>query len=246
MKVSIITATYNSAATIAGCVESVNEQTYSDIEHIVIDGASGDNTVEIIKSLPNRVTRIVSEPDKGIYDAMNKGIKVATGDIIGTLNSDDAFYDATAVEKVARVFQENPEIDCLYGKLVFVNEKQKIVRRWESRPFEPGLFAKSWTPAHPTFYCRRKVFEKFGLYKTNYKIAADVEFMMRVLEVGNIKSNYLNEVLVRMTIGGVSTNGLQSTITITKEMQRAFRENGLKLNLIKYLFHKGLKILEYL
>lgn len=246
LKISIITATYNSSSTIADCITSVNEQTYPHIEHIIVDGLSKDNTLEIIKDIPNRVERIISERDKGIYDAMNKGIKVANGDIIGTLNSDDTLFDSVAIEKIARFFLHNPEIDCMYGNLVFVNESKQIQRRWKSRPFEPGSFARSWTPAHPTFYCKREIFEKFGLYKTDYKIAADVEFMLKVLEVEKVKSSYLNEVLVSMALGGVSTSGLKSTITITKELKRAFKENGLKLNLLKYLFFKALKIKEYL
>ncbi|HDR51636.1 MAG TPA: glycosyltransferase [Mariniphaga anaerophila] len=245
MKITIITATYNSAAHIANCIESVNSQTYPNIEHIIIDGVSKDNTLEIINTTPNRVSKIVSEPDKGIYDAMNKGIRLATGDIIGTLNSDDTFYSPEALEQVAHTFEQHPEIDCLYGNLVFVNNEGKAVRRWQSRPFEPGLFAKSWSPGHPTFYCRREVFEKFGLYKTNYKIAADVEFMLRVMEVHCIKSYYLNKTLVRMSMGGVSTSGLQSTVTITREMHRAFKENGLPFNLPKYMFYKALKLREF-
>ncbi|MFC0263919.1 glycosyltransferase family 2 protein [Fontibacter flavus] len=246
MKISIVTVTYNSAATVANCIDSVYRQSYPDIEHIVVDGLSKDNTVGLIQSMPNRVHQLVSEKDKGIYDAMNKGIRLATGDIIGTLNSDDTFYDAEALEKVAAAFAQYPEIDCLYGNLIFVNEDNKVVRRWKSKAFTQGLFSKSWTPAHPTFYCRREVFEKFGLYKTDYKIAADVEFMLRVLEVGKARSYFLDEVLVSMALGGVSTSGLKSTLIITQELKKAFSENGLGFNLPKYLFHKGLKIKEFL
>lgn len=246
MKISIITVTYNSAGTVANCIDSVYRQSYPDIEQIIVDGLSTDDTVSIIQSMPNRVHKLVSEKDKGIYDAMNKGVRLATGDIIGTLNSDDTFFDTTALEKVAAVFSNYPEIDCLYGNLIFVNEERKVVRRWKSKAFTPGLFSKSWTPAHPTFYCRREVFERFGLYKTDYKIAADVEFMLRVLEVGKAKSHFLDEVLVSMSLGGVSTSGLKSTLIITQELKKAFKENGLGFNLPKYLFHKGLKVKEFL
>jgi glycosyltransferase involved in cell wall biosynthesis len=246
MKISIITATYNSATTITQCIDSVNEQTYPNIEHIIIDGASKDNTLEIIKSMPNRITNVISEPDHGIYDAMNKGIHLATGDIIGTLNSDDVYSNNKILSKIAAIFSQNSEIECLYGNLVYINEGHKTVRKWVSRKFQPGLFEKSWSPAHPTFYCRREVFSKYGFYKTNYKIAADVEFMFRVLELHGIKSYFLDETIVKMTIGGVSNRGLKSTITIIGELQRAFRENDRKLNLPKYLFFKGLKIKEYL
>jgi hypothetical protein len=131
-------------------------------------------------------------------------------------------------------------------QLVFTNESNKVVRKWQSEPFVSGLFAKSWSLARPTFYCRREVFRKYGLYKTNYKIAADVEFMLRVMEVQRIKSYYLNKTLVRMSMGGVSTSGLQSTVTISREMRRAFKENGLPFNLPKYVFYKALKLREFL
>lgn len=245
MKISIITATYNSAKHINRCIESVYSQSWINIEHIIIDGVSKDNTLKIINSIPNRVTRIISEPDEGIYDAMNKGIKLASGDIIGCLNSDDQFHNNEVVEKIAAVFQDYPEIDCLYGNLIFVNNEQKVTRKWQSKPFRPGFFAKSWTPAHPTFYCRREVYERYGLYKTDYKIAADVELMLRVLELKNIKSFFLDEILVNMSVGGVSTRGLKSTLTITQEMKRAFKENGLPFSLSKYLFYKGLKLREF-
>lgn len=217
MKIYIITAKYNSATHIADCFASINNQ-----------------------------TRQVNHTGQGIYDAMNKGIKMATGDIVGTLNSDDTFYDSSALEKIVEAFEENPEIKCLYGNLVFTNESNKVVRKWQSEPFVSGLFAKSWSLARPTFYCRREVFRKYGLYKTNYKIAADVEFMLRVMEVQRIKSYYLNKTLVRMSMGGVSTSGLQSTVTITREMRRAFKENGLPFNLPKYVFYKALKLREFL
>ena len=217
-----------------------------NIEHIIVDGASTDNTLKLLNTIPNRVAQLISEPDKGIYDAMNKGIGLATGDIIGTLNSDDSYFSQEVVEQIAAVFTAHPEIECLYGNLLFVNEENKVVRKWQSKPFVPGLFAKSWSPAHPTFYCRKEVFEKYGLYKTNYKIAADVEFMFRVMELNRVTTYFLNETLVRMSIGGVSTRGLKSTVTITKELRQAFRENGLPFNLPRYLFYKGLKIKEFL
>lgn len=244
MKISLITATYNSSATIADCIKSVIEQKHNDIEHLIIDGGSKDNTLEIIKSMPNRVTKIISEPDHGIYDAMNKGILLATGDIVGLLNSDDQFYSNTVLATINQCF-ESMDIDCTYGKLVYSNKYGKVTRTWKSKPFQSGLFGKSWTPAHPTFYCKRELYENYGLYKTDYKIAADVELMLRFLEVHQVKSYFIDEFLVNMLEGGVSNQGIQSTMTITKELQRAFRENKLKFNLPKYLFHKGLKIKEF-
>ncbi len=251
LKISIITATFNSKAHIESCIESVTSQSYKDIEYIIIDGGSIDGTVQTVKdcelTIKNKVNRFnfVSEPDGGIYDAMNKGIRIATGDIVGTLNSDDQFYTKKAIELVANEFQNN-NIDCCFGNLVFVDNSNKIIRKWHSRPFESDLFAKSWTPAHPTFYCKRELFEKYGLYKTDYKIASDVELMLRFLEVMEVRSAFLNEYLVKMRTGGVSNQGIKSTIIITKEIKRAFRENGLTFNLSKYLFYKLLKLKEFI
>ncbi|MGQ1909314.1 glycosyltransferase family 2 protein [Marinifilum sp. RC60d5] len=245
MKISIITVTYNSSATIEDCIASVNNQTYLDIEHIIIDGASKDDTVNIIESLPNRVSKIVSEPDKGIYDAMNKGINLATGDIVGILNSDDLFYDNDVLQNLVDVF-ESEEIDCVYGNLVFFNSEGKITRKWKSKPYEQGLFSKSWSPAHPTFYCKKGLYDKYGLYKIDYKIAADVELMLRFLELNKVRSRFTDKYMVRMLTGGVSTQGIKSTIIITKELRRAFKENQIPFNLVRYLFYKFLKIKEFI
>lgn len=245
MKVSIITATYNNAATIDSCLKSVNKQTWSDIEHIIVDGASTDDTLNMLNASPNRVTKIVSEPDNGIYEAINKGIQLASGDIIGILNADDVFINQHAVEKIVHTFVDKGT-DCVYGNLVFTNKKGKIVRVWRSKPFISGLFEKSWTPAHPTFYCKKQMYEKYGLYKTDYRIAADVELMLRFITIHKIKYHYLNEFLVNMRHGGVSTRGPRSTIVITREMRCAFREHDLPFNMLKYLFFKFLKVREYL
>ena len=245
MKISIITVTFNSAATIAACIASVNRQSYANIEHIIIDGASKDGTVEIIRSLPNRVTTIISEPDKGIYDAMNKGIRIATGEVIGMLNSDDQLFSTSSIATIAAGFVEK-QVDCIFGNLIFTDSSGKITRTWRSKPFSSGLFTKSWTPAHPTFYCKRNLYERHGYYKTDYRIAADVELMLRFLEVHKISSGFLDELLVNMQAGGVSNQGIKSTITITKELKRAFKENGLPFNLFKYLFFKGAKIREFI
>jgi len=245
MKISIITVVYNNKNYLEDAINSVLNQSYSNIEYIVIDGGSTDGTVDIIKKYDNNISTWVSEPDRGIYDAMNKGILLATGDVIGMLNSDDQLYDTIAIEKIVLTFKNNP-VDCCYGNLVFVNNEDKIIRRWHSRPFEYGLFSKSWSPAHPTFYCKRELYEKYGLYKTNYKIAADVELMLRFLEVIKAKSVFIDEYIVKMQVGGVSNKGIKSTITITKEMQRAFRENRLSFNIGKYIFFKMLKLKEFI
>ncbi|MFN1835377.1 glycosyltransferase family 2 protein [Balneola sp. MJW-20] len=245
MKISVITISFNSEATMGKTIESIRGQNYSDIEHIVVDGGSSDRTLDIIQDNENITSKWISEPDDGIYDAMNKGIRLATGDVIGFLNSDDRYYDEYVVQNIADAFIKY-DCDCTYGNLVYSNDQGKITRVWDSRSYEPGLFRKSWTPAHPTFYCKQSVYEQYDLYKTDYEIAADVELMFRYLNVHGIRSHFIDRRLVNMLEGGVSNQGLQSTITITKEMSRAFKENGLKLNIPKYLFYKGLKMKEFL
>jgi glycosyltransferase involved in cell wall biosynthesis len=253
LKISIITVSFNSSITITDTINSVFNQSYKNIEYIIVDGKSTDRTIEIIKEYENKFEekgieyKWISEPDKGIYDAINKGIKMATGEVVGILNSDDYFYDHNVVNDVAQKFKKDSP-DCIYGNIIYVNSKEnnKITRRWKSREFEDGLFEKSWTPGHPTFYCRRELYGKFGLYRTDFKIAADVELMYRFIVKHSVRSQYFDRYMVTMRQGGVSNNGLQSTITITKEMKIALQENGGKFNIFKYLFYKGLKVKEFL
>lgn len=252
MKVSIVTVTYNSEKTLKYTIESVYNQTYDNIEYILIDGESKDTTVDIIKSYENKFNnkgieyKWVSEKDNGIYDAINKGIKMATGDIVGILNSDDYYYDNNVGKEISEAFKDI-NLDCIYGNLEYIDSvSEKVTRRWKSKQFETGLFQKSWTPAHPTFYCKRELYNKYGLYRTDFQIAADVELMYRFLEKNAVSSKYIDRYFVVMRQGGVSSNGLNSTITITKEMRRTFKENDGKFNLIKYLFYKALKIKEFL
>lgn len=243
MKVSIVTITYNSQNTLQNTIDSISRQSYRNIEYIIVDGNSTDRTKEIIKSNLDTITRWISEPDNGIYDAMNKGLKIATGEVIGFLNSDDSFYDNQTISTIIESFNSN-ECDCIFGNLIYTNTNGKTIRKWKSRSYRQGLFNKSWTPAHPTFYCKKKLYDQYGVYKIDYSIAADVELMLRFLEVHKVKSHYIDKVLVNMLAGGVSNQGLGSTLTIIKEIKRAFRENNLKFNLFKYLFYKSLKIKE--
>lgn len=252
MKISIITVSYNSEKTIRDTIESVLKQSYDDIEYIVVDGLSTDNTVNIVREyesdfkLKDYNFVVTSEKDEGLYDAINKGIGFASGDVIGILNSDDYYFDNLAVERIANAIKES-DVDCVYGNLIYFDPVSfKTTRVWKSRNFEDGLFSKSWTPAHPTFYCKKSCYEEFGFYKTDYKIAADVELMYRYLQKHKISSRYLDEFIVRMRQGGVSSQGVKSTIIITKEMRRAFRENGDRLNLAIYLFFKLLKVKQIL
>ena len=247
MLVSIVTVVFNARSTIKETIESVLSQSYKNVEYIIIDGASTDGTVEIINSYGNKITKFATENDKGIYDAMNKGILAASGDIIGFLNADDMFYDDLVIQRIVAAFTKD-SIDCVYGNLVYVSSKDlsRITRIWKSRTFRDGLFEKSWNPAHPTFYCKRNIYERFGLYRTDFKIASDTELMYRFLQKNHIRSKYINADLVRMRDSGVSNRGIKSTIVITQEMKKAIIENGGHFSLVKYLFFKFLKINQFL
>lgn len=241
MKVSIITATYNSAAHIADCVKSVNNQSYRNIEHIIIDGASKDKTLDIINGLPNRVEKIISEPDKGIYDAMNKGIKSATGDVIGILNSDDFFTSDNVIKTAVETFK-NDNIDALYGDVHFVNPDNlsRCVRLYSSAVFKPSLFRFGFMPAHPSFYMKRECYEKHGLYALDYKIASDYDLLIRYLYKEKINYKYLKKDFVTMRTGGVSTKNFKSRVTLNKEIVRACNKYGIYTNMfflsLKYFY----------
>lgn len=241
MKVSIITAAYNSEAHIADCIKSVYNQTYDNIEHIIIDGASKDKTIEIINSTPNRITKVISEPDKGIYDAMNKGIRTATGDIIGILNSDDFFTSENIIETVVDNFKRH-SIDALYGDIHFVNpdDLSKTVRYYSSAIFKPSLFRFGFMPAHPSFYMKKECYDKHGLYALDYKIASDYDLLIRYLYKKRISYKYLKKDFVTMRTGGVSTENFDSRVTLNREIVRACRKYGIKTNMFllgfKYLY----------
>mgnify|MGYP000896143192 CR=1 FL=1 len=245
MKISIITATYNSAAHIADCVKSVNDQSYRNIEHIIIDGASKDKTLDIINGLPNRVEKIVSEPDKGIYDAMNKGIKSATGDVIGILNSDDYFTSNNVISIVVETFKKN-KIDALYGDVHFVkpDNLSKCVRYYSSAVFKPSLFRFGFMPAHPSFYMKRECYEKYGLYALDYKIASDFDLLIRYLYIKKINYKYLKKDFVTMRTGGVSTENFNSRIILNKEIVRACKKYGIYTNMCILSLKYFLKIFE--
>ena len=235
MKISLISVTYNSEKTLACTIESVLSQTYSDIEYIVVDGASKDNTVSIIKQyepLFEGRMKWISEKDKGLYDAMSKGIRMATGDVVGILNSDDFFTSKDVLEKISEAFILDSQLDAVYGDVHFVNpgNLNKCVRYYSSKIFKRHLMKLGFMPAHPSFYIRRECFDKYGLYKTDYKIAADFEFLLRVIYKEKIKTQYLPIDMVTMRTGGASTSGLESHKRIMKEHLRAFRENGIYTN----------------
>jgi len=230
--ISIITATYNSAATIADCLRSVSSQTWP-CEQIIIDGASTDTTLEITREV-SPSARIVSEPDDGIYDAMNKGIRIAAGDIVGILNSDDFYAGPHVLEKVATLFQQS-DADVLFADLVYVRpgNLEKVVRYYSGADFTPDRFAWGWMPPHPTLFVRRELYERYGLFRTDYRIAADYELATRLLARYRVRYAYLPEVIVKMRTGGISTRGLWSTWTLNREILRACAENGISTNMLK-------------
>ena len=236
MKISIITVVWNNKDTIKDAIDSVLAQTYENIEYIIIDGASSDGTVEIVKSYGNKITKFLSEKDNGLYDAMNKGIVQATGDIVGILNSDDFYIDEFVIEKVVQEFKDK-EVDSLFADLVFVKPENldKTVRYYDSSHFRPEKFAYGWMPAHPTFFVRKEIYDKYGTFKLDYKIAADYEILVRFLQKYKISYTYLNQVIIKMRLGGISTNGVKSNYILNKEIIRACRENGISTSWVKVL-----------
>jgi len=246
MKISIITVCYNSEATIQDTIESVLAQTYSNIEYIIIDGASSDDTLSIINKYKDKVSKLVSEPDKGIYDAMNKGVQLATGDVIGILNSDDFFEDDDVVEAIVKCFEQNPKSDLIFGDVVFVNPSRlnKIIRHYSASHFKTWKLRFGWMPPHPATFIRKSAYQKTGLYSLEYKIAADYEMFIRLLMVNHFKLSYLNKVLVRMRAGGVSTSGLNSNILLNKEIVKTCRANGIYTNIFMVLTKVPFKLLE--
>ncbi|MGL4939182.1 glycosyltransferase family 2 protein [Shewanella sp.] len=228
MKVSIITATYNSAATIHDTLASLESQTYPDIEYIIVDGASKDNTLEVIKAQCSRVSKVISEPDRGIYDALNKGIAAATGDIVGFLHSDDLLAYPEAIADVVNVFNVG-EYDAVYADLEYVqqNDISKVVRLWQSGNYNKQKLKYGWMPAHPTFYMRRSCYQKFNYFDLSYTIAADYDSILRYLWRENVRAGYLPQVLIKMRVGGISNRSLTTILRKTREDIQAMRKNGL-------------------
>lgn len=247
MKISIVTVVYNCVNTIQGCIESVLNQDYDNVEYIIIDGGSKDGTVDVIKQYESRIARFVSEKDKGIYDAMNKGVKLATGDVLGILNADDFFYSTDTLSKIAQAFIKNPELDATIADIVFVNEENtRVLRHYNAKKWRPTKFAWGFMPPHPSFFCKRHLFETLGYYKTDYKIAADYELLIRFLYVNKIKYRYLHMITTRMRMGGVSTKNLNSILTLNKEIKRACEENNLGTNFLKIYTKYIFKPFEFL
>jgi len=228
MKISVVTAVYNRRKTIAEAIESVQAQTYAHIEHVIQDGASSDGTLDIIRSTLDSGTTLESAPDHGIYDAVNRGITRASGDVIGLMHSDDVFANPDVIHKIADVF-EDPDVDGVYGDLHYVSDAtpSRIIRHWQSGAYTPDRLKRGWMPPHPTLYLRRGVFDKWGLYDTSYRIAADYDAMLRYLIQGQIKLAYIPEVLVKMRVGGESNKSIAKILQKSREDYRAIRSNGV-------------------
>ena len=264
IKISIITATFNSGRTVRDTLESVLRQTYGDYELMVKDGGSKDNTLDICREYMPRFDgrmRILSEPDRGIYDAMNQGIAAATGDVVGLLNSDDFYTADDILATIAECFSVHPDIDGLYGDVHYVDEHdlKKTVRYYSSRMFRRWWMRMGFMPAHPSFYCKKAVYERYKLnaegiegfkgkkecayFNTSYKIAADFEMMLRLVFVHRIRTIYVGRDFVTMRTGGASSSGTASHRQINREHRRAFRENGVYSNYflisLRYLYKIG-------
>lgn len=228
MKVSIITSVFNNEETIEETLNSVLSQDYNDIEYIVIDGASTDRTCEIVKKYLDHVDVFISEPDKGIYDGLNKGIKVATGDIISFLHSDDIFYDKTTISEVVSAFQHY-NTDSVYGDLVYIDKKDsnKIVRYWKSGRFSKKKLKYGWMPPHPSLFVKKHIYEKFGIFDTSFKIAADYDVVLRFFGTANISTVYVEKVFVKMRTGGESNRDIKNLLKKTMEDYKAMKKNNI-------------------
>lgn len=228
LKISVVTAVFNRAGTVAEALASVQGQTWPQVEHVVIDGASTDGTLPILQAHRAQLAALVSEPDQGIYDALNKGIRRASGDVVGFLHADDVFESPDSLARVAAAFAD-PAVDAVYGDLVYVRQQDptQVVRYWRAGPFVPGCLARGWMPPHPTFYVRRAVYERLGLFDTRFRIAADYESILRFLGPGGVRPAYLPQVLVRMRLGGISNRSLASMVRKSREDLTAMQLNGI-------------------
>ena len=250
MKISVITVTLNSASFINDCLTSVKSQQYNDVEHIIIDGASTDGTLPLLESKREQLGALISKPDEGIYHAMNKGLTLATGEIIGFLNSDDFYATNNVLSQVASAFKNNSSLDACYADLIYTskNDISKNIRYWKSSKFTPGLFSKGWCPPHPTFFAKSSVYKKFGGFNLNYKIASDVELMMRFLEVNKINVLYIAELWTKMRLGGITNNNFGNIFKQNKEILYALKKHNLSHNpflfFVNKIFSKSMQFLK--
>ena len=247
LRVSIITIVRNNRATMEDCVKNVLSQSYKEIEYIVVDGGSNDGTIDIIQAYHERISQWISEPDQGIYDAMNKGIEMATGQVIGFLHSSDVYAHPRVIEEVARVFEKS-NASSVYGDLQYVDKENlnRVIRNWKSSPYRHGKFRQGWMPPHPTFFVRKEIYEKYGYFNTDFRIAGDYELMLRFLERYRISAAYIPEVLVKMRWGGISNGGVKNILIKSYEDYRAWGMNDLNGGVHTILFKNLSKIPQFL
>jgi glycosyltransferase involved in cell wall biosynthesis len=247
LKVSVITATYNRDTTVVRALSSIKSQTYTDIQIVVVDGASQDNTVLLVSPMLGDKDILQSEPDLGIYDALNKGLGLAEGDIIAFLHSDDLYFDNDVISNVVQIFSDD-SVDVVYGDVSFFSGSNvtKIIRKYRSDKLSEKNLAWGKMPAHPAMFIRRRIYKEIGFFETNFKIAGDYEFLCRLVHYANLKSVYIPSVLVRMQLGGVSTGGFRNTVLLNKEVFRAIRKNGIYTNLFMLLSKYPSKILQFI
>jgi glycosyltransferase involved in cell wall biosynthesis len=247
LKVTIITACLNNADTLESALQSVVEQDYKNIEYIVIDGASNDGTQALLEKYKSKINVLISEKDKGIYEALNKGLSKATGDIIGFLHADDFYSTPTIISKIVAAF-EKENTNCIYGDLQYVDRENsiRIVRNWKSEPYTEDLFLKGWMPPHPTFFLKKKWYDEYGNYNTTLSISADYELMLRMLHKHKLKATYIPEVLVKMRTGGTSNRSLARRIKANLQDRQAWKINNLKPGLLTLIKKPLGKIGQYL
>jgi glycosyltransferase involved in cell wall biosynthesis len=247
LRVSVITATYNREATVVRALSSIKSQTHTDVQVIVVDGASQDSTMALVSPILGDMDILQSEPDLGIYDALNKGLALAEGEVIAFLHSDDLYFDNNVIARVVEIFSDD-SIDVVYGDVCFFSgcNVTKTRRRYRSDKLSARNLAWGKMPAHPAIFIRRQIYEEIGYFETDFNIAADYEFLCRLVHYANLKSVYLASVLVRMQLGGASTGGFRSTILLNKEVLRAIRKNGIYTNIFMLLSKYPSKILQFL
>ncbi len=239
MKISIISVVLNNKDFIEDCINSVLSQTYDNIEYIIIDGGSTDGTIDVIKKYDNKIARWVSEPDKGIYDAMNKGIGMTSGDVVGILNADDTYHSTDILKDIVACMSDI-KIDACYSDLVYVDQKDvnRVVRYWKSCTFVPGLFKQAWVPPHPTFFVRKRMYDQYGVFDLRYRLAADFELMARFLENYRIQVSYIPKIFVKMRVGGATNKSIVNIIKQNYEILQACNKNNIKISFPIFLMHK--------
>lgn len=246
MKISIITVTFNSAKYLQSCIDSVASQDYYNIEYIIVDGGSTDETISIIKKNEGKIAKWVSEKDKGIYDAINKGMKMATGDVIGLLNSDDMYFSSDAISNIVKCFREH-KVDSIYADLAYVDQDdtRRVLRYWKGMRYQRLRFLYGWMPAHPTFYVKREIIEQLGNYETHYFTACDYEFMARYLYKHRISSYYLPKLIVKMRKGGQSNGSIYRRLRANRRDYLAMKQNKIPVPLVVSVLKPLRKLPQY-